>query len=155
MMQSSETPTDGEFARYIEQLTQRNTLIVASHTLSSKFADVAPHRSPRMLKPNHGPSTNTPAEALRSTRFLNHLKWLAAASFGVHLLASKVPGTAYAAWTTALANRESLGELKKKFRQTLNLGSATAQRLENPASHQSHGIAFLKPKPVRLTEKLK
>ena len=130
MQHPSDTPSDGDFVRYVEHLTASNAAVALGkrdNMLEPKKVKTMPLESP--VLPRH---TGVPAPVL--TRpfpgfvFWSHVKWLVALWVGTQLLANFVPWAgflilpavlAYAAWAIFKAKRDSSGGLVHRLRELL------------------------------------
>ena len=127
MTPSSNTPPDGDFARYVEDLTRRNALAAPRPDMMKPPEGAAasvPLPSPAgpSTRPVPAPSPDRPAWPQLS--LATHLKWVLAAWVGTQLLARMVPWAgflfvpallAYGAWVMFRVQPPAAAALKHYF----------------------------------------
>ena len=130
MQHPSDTPSNGDFVRYVERLTASNAAVALGRRddmLEPKKVKTMAPESP--VVPRH---TGVPAlvltQPLPGFVFWSHVKWLVALWVGTQLLANFVPWIgflflpavlAYAAWVIFKAKRHSSGGLVHRLHELL------------------------------------
>lgn len=124
MKQPSNTPPNGDFARYIERLTGAN----AGQDKREDFfqsGDDAQAGEP-FVQGSGTPSAHGVPKPVAGMNFLKHAKWVAVAWIATQVLAKLVPGAgfffiplliAYAVWVVFKLNLNSSGDLRKHLRE--------------------------------------
>ena len=123
-MQPSNTPPDGDFVRYLDQLTKTAQTVPRLADMRS----APPASSVHAAKPAATDLLHVDKQlssALTGVPFLTHVKWIAAAWIGSQVLGQFLPGSgflfipavlAYLAWLVFKSNRDSSGALARKLR---------------------------------------
>ncbi|MDB5965676.1 MAG: hypothetical protein JWQ72_2176 [Polaromonas sp.] len=150
MTPPSNTPPDGDFVRYLEQLSR----VPARRLAGGPDAAVkimtptsAMSRPPASPVPAPAPAQTPWAEALARIPFITHLKWVAAAWVGSRLLALWLPGASflfvpallgYAAWVAFQVNRTSSGAVVTRLRSLAETAAARAADEVRKAQQATH-----------------
>ena len=135
MMHPSDTPPNGDFARYVERLTASNAEAPATGREDM--------RKPRKAVQAAMLSSPAVPQPLTGTAWLKHLKWLVAAWIGTQLLASFVSWgeflfipilLGYAAWLMVHISRSASGVLSSRLRE---VAAQLAQEVKKAQSTHS------------------
>jgi hypothetical protein len=139
MNHPSDTPPDGDFARYVERLTGANAAAGAREDLLKPQADVS--ANPRFSASSGTPSVKAALAPLAGASFLTHVKWVVALWIATQALSMVVPGAgflflpallAYGAWVVFKANRDSSGALVQRLRELARQAAEEAQKNQLP-----------------------
>ena len=137
MMHPSDTPPDGDFARYVERLTASNAAQGVREDMRQPNAG-HPASAPLAVS-SAKPLVKASLEPVAATAFFTHVKWVVAAWLGTQLLARFVPGAgflfipallAYAAWVIVKANRNASGALAQRFREWLQRAAEEVKKAQ-------------------------
>ena len=137
MQHPSNTPSDGDFVRYVERLTASNAAVALGkrdNMLESRKKTMPPelHVVPRPA----GVPALVLTQPFRGFVFWSHVKWLVALWVATQLLANFVPWAGflflpavlvYAAWVIFKAKRHSSRGLVHRVRELLAQAAHAAQ----------------------------
>lgn len=139
----SNTPPDGDFASYVERLTNANAAAGAREDLlkpQEKTALRAP--SPASIAtPAAKPAPAAASGAAAGAAFFTHVKWVVVLWIATQALSSVLPGAgflfipalfAYGAWAIFQANRQSSGALVQRLRELARQAAEEAQKNQPP-----------------------
>ena len=116
MMHASNTPPDGDFARYVEGLAGTKALPAVREDLFMP-KDGGPV-SASFAASSGQPSANTAPPALRGMSFFTHVKWVVALWIATQAFAKMVPAASllfipallvYAVWVILRVSRDAVG----------------------------------------------
>jgi len=129
MQHPSDTPSNGDFVRYVERLTASNAAVALGkhdNMLEPRKKTILPD-SPVAPRPAGVPAPVL-TQPFRGFVFWSHVKWLVALWVATQLLTNFVPWAgflflpavlAYAAWVIFKARRHSSGDLAHRVRELL------------------------------------
>ena len=137
MQHPSNTPSDGDFVRYVERLTASNAAVALGkrdNMLESrkKYGPLELTVVPRRM----GVPALVSTQPFQGFVFWSHVKWLVALWVATQLLANFVPWAGflflpavlvYAAWVIFKAKRHSSGGLVHRVRELLAQAAHAAQ----------------------------
>ena len=137
----SNTPPDGDFASYVERLTDANAAAGARENLF-KPQEKTSLRAPSAAAAGAAPpkAKLTPA-AVTGAAFLTHVKWVVVLWIATQALSAVLPGAgflflpallAYGAWAIFQANRQSSGALVQRLRELARQAAEETQKNQPP-----------------------
>ena len=138
MQHSSDTPSNGDFVRYVERLTASNAAVALGkrdNMLEPRKIKTMPPESAVVLRPNGVPAPVL-TRSLPGFVFWSHVKWLVVLWVATQLLTNFVPWAgflflpavlAYAAWLIFKAKRHSSRGLVHRVRELLAQAAHAAQ----------------------------
>jgi hypothetical protein len=137
MTQASNTPPDGDFVRYLEQLTARASVVAAAPMPEPDLrqAGLGQAKSAKVMLQSDSLAAGKVAAALAQTPFFTHVKWVIGLWVVSQLLARLLPGAgflfvpaliAYTGWVLFRVNRETSGALVKKLREAAEAAGGKA-----------------------------
>lgn len=118
----SDTPPNGDFARYVERLTGANAVPGKREDLFQSRHDAPASES--FAECSGTPSVQARPQPLTGVNFLQHAKWVVVAWIATQALAKLLPGAGflfipvllgYAAWVIFKLNLNSSADLKKRW----------------------------------------
>ena len=144
MTQASNTPPDGDFVRYIEQLTALAPVSTAAPTPEPRLyqSGTTKAQPAKATLPGDSPVDKNVVAALVETSFFTHVKWVIGLWIASQVLAKLLPGAgflfvpsliAYAAWVLFQVNRKTSGALSQKLREIAAAASSKAAEELNKA----------------------
>ena len=127
MQHLSDTPSNGDFVRYVERLTASNAAVALGKRdkMLEPRKKTMPPESLVVPRPDVVPAPIS-TQPFRAFVFWSHVKWLVALWIGTQLLTNFVPWAgflflpallAYAAWVIFKAKRHSSGGLVHRARE--------------------------------------
>jgi hypothetical protein len=138
MQHPSNTPSDGDFVRYVERLTASNAAVALGkrdNMLESRKKTMPPELA--VVPRPAGVPAPVLTQPFRGFVFWSHVKWLVALWVATQLLTNFVPlagflflpaVAAYAAWVIFKARRHSSGGLVHRVRELLAQAVHAAQK---------------------------
>lgn len=152
----SNTPPDGDFVRYIEQLTAVPRTGGARSGPASTSPQTAAAASPAWPATDHGVQQalhgRDLAKLFTDTPWLTHLKWIAGGWIALQLFERVVPFAGYLffpalivyfAWAFRKVNRDSAGQLVSRLR------ALSEQAARTTAQAADHGRVAQAPAHMR------
>jgi hypothetical protein len=139
MNHPSDTPPDGDFASYVERLTNANAAAGAREDLFKPQEKPARHAAPPAGTAT--PPANPLPAAAGGAAFLTHVKWVVVLWIATQALSAVLPGAgflflpallAYGAWAIFQANRQSSGALLQRLRELARQAAEEAQKNQPP-----------------------
>ena len=137
MQQPSDTPSNGDFVRYVERLTASNAAVALGKrdNMLEPGKKTMPPESLVVPRPTGAPAPVL-TQPFRGFVFWSHVKWLVALWIGTQLLTNFVPWAgflflpallAYAAWVIFKAKRHSSGGAVRRARELVARAAHAAQ----------------------------
>jgi hypothetical protein len=131
MNQPSNTPPDGDFARYIEQLAGKNPLLAREDMRRPKEA-----AQPVAFPVTVAPAVSAVLAPLKGVAWAKHVRWLIAAWVATQVLGRVVPHAGwlivpvligYTSWLVFTINKNSGGSLFNRIREMAEKANAASK----------------------------
>jgi hypothetical protein len=137
----SDTPPDGDFASYVERLTNANAAAGAREDLFKPQEKTSLRASSAVAARTATPPAKPAPAVVTGAAFLTHVKWVVVLWIATQALSAVLPGAgflflpallAYGAWAIFQANRQSSGALVQRLRELARQAAEEAQKHQPP-----------------------